>query len=57
MEDENRSVKKHRQPKSGPSADKKKAKNKHEQELTAKQRNPKAFAIQHARKTTRLVQR
>ena len=30
----------------GRKADKKKEKNPHEQELTAKQRNPKAFAIQ-----------
>ncbi|XP_033758019.1 ribosome biogenesis protein BMS1 homolog [Pecten maximus] len=57
MEDQAHSVKKHRQPKSGPSADKKKAKNKHVQELTAQQRNPKAFSIQHAVKTSRLVQR
>ncbi|OWF49820.1 Ribosome biogenesis protein BMS1-like [Mizuhopecten yessoensis] len=57
MEDQKQSVKKHHQPRSGPSADKKKAKNKHVQELTAQQRNPKAFSIQHAIKTTRLVQR
>lgn len=50
-------MKKHRQPRSGPSAEKKKAKNKHVQELTAQQRNPKAFSIQHAVKTSRLVQR
>ncbi|XP_060080432.1 ribosome biogenesis protein BMS1 homolog [Ylistrum balloti] len=57
MEDQTHSVKKHRQPRAGPSADKKKAKNKHVQELTAQQRNPKAFSVQHAVKTSRLVQR
>ncbi|KAL3876947.1 hypothetical protein ACJMK2_034726 [Sinanodonta woodiana] len=47
----------HRQKQAGPKAEKKKGKKKHEQELTPQQRNPKAFAIQHARKTLRIVQR
>ncbi|KAK3583604.1 hypothetical protein CHS0354_039426 [Potamilus streckersoni] len=47
----------HRQKQAGPKAEKKKVKKKHEQELTPQQRNPKAFAIQHARKTLRIVQR
>lgn len=47
----------HRKRQSGPKADKKKAKKNHQQELTPQQRNPKAFSIQHAVKTARVVQR
>ncbi|KAK3091894.1 hypothetical protein FSP39_023506 [Pinctada imbricata] len=49
--------KKHRQKHAGIKAEKKKAKNKHQQDLTPQQRNPKAFSIQHARKTAKIVQR
>lgn len=47
----------HRKRQAGPKAEKKKAKNKHQQDLTPQQRNPKAFSIQHARKTAKIVQR
>ncbi|KAJ8313478.1 hypothetical protein KUTeg_008971, partial [Tegillarca granosa] len=49
--------KKHRMRHAGPKAEKKKAKNKHQQELTDRQRNPKAFSIQHVNKTTKIIQR
>ncbi|KAL5018103.1 hypothetical protein ScPMuIL_003825 [Solemya velum] len=56
MEDAD-SQKKHRKKQAGTKAGRKKSKDKHEQELTPQQRNPKAFSIQHARKTAKLVQR
>lgn len=49
--------KSHRPKKSGPKAEKKKAKNKHEQELTARQRNPKAFAFSSVEKVSKKVRR
>ena len=55
--EEHKEKKEHRQRKAGPKAVKKKAKNPHEQELTPQQRNPKAFSIQHANKTLKIVQR
>ncbi|XP_064633506.1 ribosome biogenesis protein BMS1 homolog [Lineus longissimus] len=55
--EEDSSRKGHRKRHAGPKAEKKKAKNKHEQDLTARQRNPKAFAIQSVNKTERLVRR
>jgi ribosome biogenesis protein BMS1 len=55
--EEDSSRKGHRMRHAGPKAEKKKAKNKHEQELTARQRNPKAFSIQSVNKTERLVRR
>jgi len=47
----------HMKRKSGKKFDKKKAKDGHEQEMTAKQRNPKAFAIQNVTKAERRVRR
>lgn len=47
----------HRVRQAGRKAEKKKAKDKHEQDLSAKQRNPRAFAIQSANKTAKRVQR
>ncbi|XP_011456491.3 ribosome biogenesis protein BMS1 homolog [Magallana gigas] len=55
--EEDGNQKKHRKRQAGPKAEKKKAKNKHQQELTPQQRNPKAFAIQHAQKTAKLIRR
>ena len=55
--EEKREKKVHRQRQAGPKALKKKAKSGHEQDLTPQQRNPKAFSVQHARKTLKLVQR
>ncbi|PVD24966.1 hypothetical protein C0Q70_15462 [Pomacea canaliculata] len=49
--------KKHRRKQSGTKAEKKSKKTKHEQELTAKQRNPKAFAIQSVNKAAKLFHR
>ncbi len=40
----------HQKRRAGGKADKKKGKTPHEQELTAKQKNPKAFAIQNVTK-------
>ena len=58
MDDEGSKAKKlHQKRKAGPKAEKKKAKNKHEQELTAKQRNPKAFAVHSVNKIARAVRR
>ena len=57
MESETVVHKTHRQPQSGPKAKKKKDKNKHEQELTDKQRNPKAFAVQSVNRAARTVRR
>ncbi|XP_013412523.1 ribosome biogenesis protein BMS1 homolog isoform X2 [Lingula anatina] len=51
------SRKPHRLRHSGPKADKKKAKNKHEQELTPQQRNPKAFAFHSVNKVAKSVKR
>lgn len=56
MEDR-RENKTHRKKLSGPKAERKKSKQDHNQDLTPRQRNPKAFAIQHANKTLRTVQR
>ncbi|CAG5122656.1 unnamed protein product, partial [Candidula unifasciata] len=47
----------HRARHSGPKAEKKKAKNKHEQNLTARQRNPRAFAIQSVNKAAKAFRR
>lgn len=47
----------HRKRQAGPKAFKKKAKSDHQQELSAQQRNPRAFAIQHAKKALKVVQR
>ncbi|KAL7632419.1 UNVERIFIED_CONTAM: hypothetical protein RMT77_017273 [Armadillidium vulgare] len=47
----------HRDRKAGRKADKKKAKNKHVQDLTAQQRNPKAFAVQSVVKAQRKIAR
>mgnify|MGYP003688070765 CR=1 FL=1 len=55
--EEDGNQKKHRKRQAGPKAEKKKAKSKHQQELTPQQRNPKAFAIQHAQKTAKLIRR
>ncbi|XP_041362770.1 ribosome biogenesis protein BMS1 homolog [Gigantopelta aegis] len=57
MEDEGNDKKGHRARLAGRKAEKKKAKNKHEQDLSARQRNPKAFSIQAVQKTARRVQR
>ena len=55
--DENDDKKRHRKRQAGRKADKKKDKNKHEQELTAKQRNPKAFAFHSVNKVSKAVRR
>ena len=47
----------HRARQAGPKAEKKKKKNPHEQEMTDRQRNPKAFAIQSVNKVARKVRR
>jgi len=47
----------HMKRKSGKKFDKKKSKDGHEQEMTARQRNPKAFAIQKVTKAERRVRR
>jgi len=47
----------HRKRLAGPKAAKKKSKSDHQQDLTAQQRNPRAFSIQHANKTLKTVQR
>jgi len=47
----------HRARHSGPKAEKKKAKKDHKQDLNAKQRNPKAFAIQSVNKAHKAFQR
>ena len=57
MDDLDGGRKAHRKPHSGPKAAKKKAKSTHDQELTARQRNPKAFAIQSVNKVARQVRR
>ncbi|KAK6645270.1 hypothetical protein RUM43_001546 [Polyplax serrata] len=57
--DENGADKKkaHRVPHSGRKAEKKKAKKQHNQELTSKQRNPKAFAFNSAKQAERRFRR
>ena len=55
--DEKRENKIHRPRQSGPKALKKKAKSDHEQDFTPQQRNPKAFSVQHAKKTLKIIQR
>ncbi|GFS24785.1 ribosome biogenesis protein BMS1 [Elysia marginata] len=58
MDASEKSVQKtHRARHSGPKAEKKKSKNKHEQDLTARQRNPKAFAIQSVNKAAKAFRR
>ncbi|RUS90079.1 hypothetical protein EGW08_002121 [Elysia chlorotica] len=58
MDPSDKSVQKtHRARHSGPKAEKKKSKNKHEQDLTARQRNPKAFAIQSVNKAAKSFRR
>ncbi|XP_006816551.1 ribosome biogenesis protein BMS1 homolog [Saccoglossus kowalevskii] len=54
---EQKATKVHRGRKSGPKADKKKKKHVHEQELTDRQRNPRAFSVQSVVKTARAVRR
>lgn len=50
--------KKHRSKQAGNKAEKKKVrKNKHEQDLTARQRNPKAFAVQSVNKAAKQFHR
>jgi hypothetical protein len=44
----------HQKRRAGGKADKKKGKTPHEQELTAKQKNPKAFAIQNVTKVRKV---
>ncbi len=51
------SGKAHRKRQAGPKADKKKDKDKHQQEMTAQQRNPKAFAFHSVNKTAKAVRR
>lgn len=55
--DDHKEKKVHRKRQAGPKAAKKKAKNEHQQELSAQQRNPKAFSVQHAKKALKIVQR
>lgn len=55
--DDHTEKKPHRKRQSGPKAVKKKAKSDHQQELSAQQRNPKAFSVQHAKKALKVVQR
>jgi len=57
MDDEADQRKQHRKRHSGPKAEKKKSKEKHEQELTARQRNPKAFAYHSVNKVAKAVRR
>ena len=47
----------HRKRQAGPKAERKKSKVQHEQELSAKQRNPKAFSYQSVNKVSRAVRR
>lgn len=47
----------HRKRQAGPKAEKKKGKHNVDQSLTAQQRNPRAFSIQHANKTLKTVRR
>ena len=56
MEDEDKK-KLHRKRQAGPKADKKKAKNKVDENMTPQQRNPKAFAIQSINKVAKQVRR
>ena len=57
MEGEEDPRKAHRKRQAGPKAEKKKAKNKHEQDLTPQQRNPKAFAFHSVNKVAKQVRR
>ena len=57
MDGEPRNQKAHSKRHAGPKAEKKKAKNEHKQELTAQQRNPKAFAFHSVNKVARKVRR
>ena len=47
----------HRKRQAGPKARKKKEKSTHEQDLTAQQRNPKAFAFHSVNKVAKAVRR
>jgi len=57
MEEENQSKKAHRKRQAGGKVDKKKKKSPIEEGLSAKQRNPKAFAFQSVNKVARQVRR
>lgn len=57
MEEQKGRHKPHRQKHSGPQAERKKNKTKVQEEQSAKQRNPKAFAVQSVNKTARAVRR
>ncbi|KAJ8021440.1 Ribosome biogenesis protein BMS1-like [Holothuria leucospilota] len=57
MEEQKGKHKPHRQKHSGPQAERKKNKTKVQEEQSAKQRNPKAFAVQSVNKTARAVRR
>ncbi|XP_038061979.1 ribosome biogenesis protein BMS1 homolog isoform X2 [Patiria miniata] len=57
MDSEKADHKPHRKVQSGPKAKKKKEKNKHEQEQTARERNPRAFAINSVNKRAQSVRR
>ena len=54
---EDQTAKEHHKRQAGPKAEKRKAKNKHEQEMTARQRNPKAFSYHSVNKVARSVRR
>ena len=56
-EDQTPAPKAHRKRQAGRKAEKKKSKNPHEQELTAQQRNPKAFSFQRVNKVAKAVRR
>lgn len=55
--DDDQKAKAHRARHSGRKADKKEKKNEHVQELTAKQRNPKAFSVQSVQKAEKKIQK
>ncbi|KAL3180379.1 hypothetical protein MRX96_008943 [Rhipicephalus microplus] len=55
--DDDQKAKAHRARHSGRKADKKEKKNEHVQELTAKQRNPKAFSVQSVQKAEKKFRR
>ena len=57
MDSERSDHKTHRKTQAGPKAKKKKDKTPHEQEQTARERNPKAFAINSFNKRARSVRR
>ncbi|XP_052262735.1 ribosome biogenesis protein BMS1 homolog isoform X1 [Dreissena polymorpha] len=57
MDEKQDNKKAHRKRHAGPKAEKKKAKSDHKQDLDPRQRNPRAFSIQHVKKTQKIVQR